>query len=347
MLNRAIVVGIQGYPELPPALQGSGSDAKKFLQWATTHGGVDPDPAKEQATLILDGQPPSSKALDARPTADMVKYEFDRLEELANASPNGRAGDRLYLYLSGHGFGHDLSDAALLMANATQARTRHHIPGRQWADHFFATGIFKEVLLFIDCCRERYAMATLNGPGTQMPQMPPPGARRFYGFAAKYGKLAVERPVNGHVGGVFTATLLDGLNGGAAEEDGRITGETLKAYLYENMKSYLSPADLVDKDVAREPDLFCDMPEEQFVIANVPPVAHHVKIPLPPGSGLASRELFGERGGKKYVRIAQSTGDGTAVWALSLHRGTYHLLVNGISKVVTVKGKGAIDVTDP
>ena len=47
------------------------------------------------------------------------------------------------------------------------------------------------------------------------------------------------------MGGVFTATLLDALTGGASEEDGRITGETLKAYLYENMKGFLSSTDLV------------------------------------------------------------------------------------------------------
>jgi len=99
--------------------------------------------------------------------------------------------------------------------------------------------------------------------------VPPPGAQCFYGFAAKYGKLAVERTIDGQTGGVFTATLLDALKGGAAEEDGRITGETLKAYLYENMKEFLSPADLADKDIAKEPDLYCEPPEDQFVIANV------------------------------------------------------------------------------
>jgi caspase domain-containing protein len=342
MPNRAIVVAIQAYPELLPALQGPVNDAKKFFDWVTTHGGV--DVAAGDATLILGDDPPAPAAVNARPTPEAIKYQFDLLEEEANHSPNGQAGDRLYLYLSGHGFGQDLSDASLLMANATQNRTRHHIPGRLWADHFFVHGYFKEVLLFLDCCRERYSTTTLNGPGTSIP-VPPAGARCFYGFAAKYGLLAVERNIDGQMGGVFTATLLDALTGGASEEDGRITGETLKAYLYENMKGFLSPEDLADKDVAKEPDLYCAPPEKDFVIATVQPHVFNVTIPLPPGSEGSARQLFGEKGGKKYQKIADAAADGSLEWRLPLSRGTYGLFVNGASRVVTVKGRGITDVS--
>jgi hypothetical protein len=346
MAYKAIVVGVQGYPELPPALQGPENDAKKFFAWVTTHGGVDPDPVKGDAKLILDDRPLAAAALDARPTAETIKYEFDKLETQAKKSGTGRAGERLYLYLSGHGFGQDLTNASLLMPNATQDRTRHHIPGRPWADHFFSRGYFDEVLLFIDCCRERYRTATLNGPGTD-PAVPPPGSRRFYGFASTFGLLAVERDIHGQMGGVFTAALLDGLNGGASEEDGRITGESLKAYLEENMRGYLSPDDLEDKNIATRPDLLCSPPEDQFIIANVPPTRHDVVIPLPPGSATQNRALFGEQGGKKNAKIAAVAGDGTEAWKLKLLRGTYLMTVNGTAKVVTVNGRGEVDVTDP
>jgi hypothetical protein len=343
MPDRAIIVGIQGYPELPPQLEGPKNDAKKFFKWVTTQGGV--DSAARHALLILADDPPAKTAVDARPTADTIKREFDLLEHEAEHSPNGRAGDRLYLYLSGHGFGQSLYDASLLMANATQRRTHHHIPGRPWADHFFANGYFKEVLLFLDCCRERYAPALLNGPG-RLPPVPPANARRFYGFAAKYGQLAVERNIDGQVGGVFTATLLDALTGGASEEDGRVTGETLQAYLYENMKSFLSAADLSDKDVAKEPELYCDPPDDQFVITTVPARRYDVTIPLPPGSEGSARQLIGEQGGKKFTKIAAAAADGRLEWKLPLLRGTYQLLVNGASWIVTVKGRGVTDVTN-
>jgi hypothetical protein len=343
MPNKAIVVGIQAYPELPPLLQGPKNDAKKFYDWVTTHGGV--DGRAGDATLILDDDPPALTAVNARPTAEIIKNEFDALEDEAQRSPNGRAGDRLYLYLSGHGFGQNLNDASLLMANATQNRTRNHIPGRPWADHFFMHGYFKEVLLFVDCCRERYAKDILNGPGADFPA-PPTGARCFYGFASKFGRLAVERQIDGQMSGVFTATLLDALEGGASEEDGRITGESLKAYLYENMKAFLLPADMVDKDVAKEPDLYCEPPENEFVIATVPPRRYDVTIPLPPGAQGSARRLFGEQGGKKYTKIAETAADGATEWKLQLLRGEYLLLANSGNWVVRIKGRGVTDVVN-
>lgn len=342
MPNRAIVVGIQAYPELPPALQGPKNDAKKFYDWVTTAGGV--DAAAGHAKLILGDDPPAPAAVNGQPTAEALQYQFDLLEDEAHRSPTGQAGDRLYLYLSGHGFGQNLDGAALLMANATQGRPHHHIPGKLWADHFFANGYFKEVLLFLDCCRERYSTATLNGPASGV--VPPANARRFYGFATKYGKLAVERLIDGQMGGVFTTTLLDALRGGASEEDGRITGESLKAYLYENMQSFLSPADLADKDVAKEPDLSCDMPERQFVIARAAPVTFNVTIALPPGSAGAALRLIGERNGNRYTEIAAATADASLQWTLPLLRGTYELLVNNARLIVTVKGRGLTDVAN-
>jgi caspase domain-containing protein len=343
MANKAIVIGVQGYPELPPELQGPKNDAEKFFEWVTTKGGVNPDPAAGDAKLILDDQPRAQKALDARPTAEAIKHEFDKLEVEAEKSPGGRVGDRLYLYLSGHGFGQRLEDAALLMPNATQSRTRNHIPGRAWADHFYSKGLFTEVLMFMDCCRERYAPATLNGPGTDSDAAPPQGSRRFYGFAANHGLLTVERMIGDRMGGVFTAALLAGLNGGASEEDGRITGQSLMAYLYENMRGFLSPEDLEGNEVAQEPHLFCDPMPKDFLIATVPPLLYDVTIPLPPGSAGKSRQL---REGGNFAQIAAAPPDGTESWKLQLHRGAYLLVVNGRTQIVTVKGRGVIDVQD-
>jgi hypothetical protein len=168
----------------------------------------------------------------------------------------------------------------------------------------------------------------------------------FYGFASKFGRLAVERQIDGQMSGVFTATLLDALKGGASEEDGRITGESLKAYLYENMKAFLSPADLVDKDIAKEPDLYCEPPEDEFVIATAPPHRYDVTIPLPPGAQGSARQLFGEQGGRKYTKVAEAAADSSQEWKLQLLRGEYLLLANDGNWVVKVKGRGVTDVAD-
>jgi hypothetical protein len=80
----------------------------------------------------------------------------------------------------------------------------------------------------------------------------------------------------------------------------------------------------------------------------VPPKEYDVTIPLPPGSEGLSRQLFGEKAGNKFAKIAAGTADGTLQWKLKLLRGTYSLvLADGAVKVVTVKGRGVIDVTDP
>lgn len=345
MVNRAVIVAVQEYPELAPRLQGPANDARKFEAWVTTHGGV--DPTRGHLKMILDQPPRAARALDAKPTAEIVKDHFDELETIAVNSPDGRAGDRLYLYMSGHGFGQDLDTASVLMANATQRLTRNHIPGRLWADHFYAMGFFKEVFLFLDCCRERYGSAVLNGPGTDKSAVAPKGARRFYGFAAGHGKLAVERTIDGATGGVFTATLLDGLRGEAADESGRVTGESLKAYLFNNMKAHLGAEDLAGKDVATEPDVHCDQTDDEFVIVTVPQVKFDVDIPIPAGLQSAARRLAGQKNGNPFATLAQAAGDGSTTWRVSLPLGTYQLLLDGVSKIVTVAARGMVHVDDP
>ena len=110
------------------------------------------------------------------------------------------------------------------------------------------------------------------------------------------------------------------------------------------MREFLTPADLTDSDVAKEPDLYCEPPEREFVIATVPPSVFEVTIPLPPGSETAPRQLLGERNGKKYTQIESAPPDGTLKWKLALLAGTYQLLIGNASWVVTVKGRGVTRV---
>ena len=44
---------------------------------------------------------------------------------------------------------------------------------------------------------------------------------------------------DGQVHGVFTWTLLQGLRGGAADERGRVTGESLRNFLFTVMPEFL------------------------------------------------------------------------------------------------------------
>jgi hypothetical protein len=164
-------------------------------------------------------------------------------------------------------------EAALLLANATRGRV-HHVPGRPYANWFLRSGYFDEVMLFMDCDRERYPQAPLRMvPWADVPDVSAVGKSRvFYGFATKSSRLNRERRMpDGKVRGIFTQTLLAGLNGGASDKDGFITSKSLANYLYDNMQRFLTPEELRDEDVPKAPELIYDIsPGAEMFIAKVP-----------------------------------------------------------------------------
>jgi hypothetical protein len=336
----AIVVGINAYPELEK-LDGPENDARDFADWVTGAGGV---PAANVRCILSTGFPPSPTAIEAQPTAQALENEFNRLDDLAAANTAAgkeeRVGRRLYLFLAGHGFGPDLDGACLLMANATRVRTRYHIPGKPWANHFVLSGYFDEVLLFMDCCRESYPRTMLNMPDDFLSPRAARG-RRFYGFSSKYGRLSRERPIGGAPHGVFSAALLKGLGGAAADEKGAITAASLKSYLFNNMKAFLSPEDLLDPDMAQEPDVFVDADgeESEFVIARVQPPTFAVSIEAPPGTAGRTVQVLDSR----FAVVQQAPADGGPI-QFKLLRGTYLAQVagTGTQQVFDVDGTGAV-----
>ena len=125
MRYRAMVVGVQGYPELPPALQGPKNDAKKFFEWVTTNGGV--GPPLGHAKLILATTRPRATALNARPTPEAHQIRVRSARGRGQQQPR-RASRRPAVSVSVRPWLRaSLNDAALLMANATQCA---HTPPR-------------------------------------------------------------------------------------------------------------------------------------------------------------------------------------------------------------------------
>ena len=80
------------------------------------------------------------------------------------------------------------------MANATRKRI-YHVPGKPWADYFFRAGYFREIALFMDCCRERQERVVQNVPLWVKQDLPDAvdQGRRFYGFGAKWSRTAREK----------------------------------------------------------------------------------------------------------------------------------------------------------
>jgi hypothetical protein len=344
----AIVVGVRVYPSLTD-LDGPENDAKAMCQWLTSPQGGDVPTA--QTALILSSQFPAPLTpARAEPTTLQIQLAFEDLQDVADkngAAGNGRrVGRRLYIYLSGHGCAPRPKDAALLTANASPLRVGYHIAGKLFADWFLQSNFFDEAVLFMDCCRESYPQAPLNVP----PWIDITGAdaldrtRAFYGFGTKWSRLSRERVMeDGQVHGVFTWALLNGLKT-AADANNQVTSASLGGYLYNNMKTFLKPDDLVDPEVPKEPDLEYDN-NHAIVFCTLPPQPSPefpVTVTLPAQASGTTVQVLNDK--LTEVRRTQGT---PPLWQTALPRGSYVAQILRLGRqtdVFVVDGTGAVNV---
>jgi len=346
--DRAIIVGVQTYPGVSD-LNGPENDAKDFQDWVVSpHGG---DVPLSNVRLILTSDyPPFTTLKQARPITSDVEAAFDELYELV--WPNRMTynpGRRLYIYMAGHGIEPPPDQTALLMANAADRRFGYHILGKAYADWFFRSVSFEEVLLFMDCCRDRYPSTHLNNLkwDDTFDDRAVDKVKYLYGFGATWSKRTRERTIGGKNQGVFTAALMEGLRGAASRPDNLITAASLRDYLNESMKNFLAPEDQNNSEVPQQP-VFTLNPStgEGFVIASVPAKTYKVAV------GLAADTLGREvevRNGIKFEVVGKKIAD-TVAWELDLPRGTYlaQIMSLGRQKTFTVpsgKEDGRVDFT--
>jgi hypothetical protein len=273
-----------------------------------------------------------------------VDKEFEKLVEQGDEGvPLGR---RLYIYLAGHGFGPDVEEAALLMANASRRRM-HHIPGRRYARWFRTAAFFEEVVLLMDCCRDDYPEVPLHVPA--WPEVRDPGGadvRYFYGFATKWYRKARERPIpppDGPVRGVFTLALLEALDKALPDGEGRLTGAAIEDYVFNRLP------ELMDENEYQEPrfeyDKRRDIVFKQQAATDLESATGALTIPVrviwPPALTGQSLEILGP----DLTRLAQ-TVTGSEPWQLRLPVGLY--IVQGAGgaprKFFEVLGKETVDV---
>ncbi|MBP2294999.1 caspase family protein [Azospirillum rugosum] len=246
--DHAIVVGINRYHPDFPALQGAVNDATLFHAWLIDPlgGGLNPDHAR----LICSD--PAAAVGNLKPIRDeiedeLVKFYMKKNDIAYIGKPVGR---RLYLYFSGHGVTPQqpsYEDCALLMANSIPLMLRA-LPGRLTYEVLRKAPLFREVVLFMDCCRE---VAGAVKADTNLPPGDPtagPQANGLYGFAARWGAQTAERELPHPLDpkepplwqGVFTHTLLKGLTT-ATDEDGQITADSLKSFIRRAVQDLLPP----------------------------------------------------------------------------------------------------------
>ncbi|HEV2758678.1 MAG TPA: caspase family protein [Acidimicrobiales bacterium] len=333
--DRAVVVGITRYPALGD-LEGPENDAQAFVEWLRSPQGGDV-PEKNVALVLSSGYDASNDPKRAEPTVVAVDRAFDELVELADER-GGKAGRRLYVFMAGHGFAPDMRTAALLMANAAKGRTGYHVPGLLYADWFRQSGTFDEVVLFMDCCRERYPRAPLRPPPYDLLSATKP-SRYFYGLATEWSRAARERPSGDKVRGLFSEALVAGLSGKARDERGAITGASLIKYLHNAVRKGDDPAQPL-----QEPEFMpTDNAAASIVFAEgVVAPNFRIRASLAAGDGVESVELF-FGADLQHALPGAKVGAG---WEWNVDRAGLYMLVRsgGEKRIIEVAREDTVDV---
>jgi hypothetical protein len=232
----AIIAGINYYPAFTN-LRGPVNDAKEFERWTLRRGFV----PKDQVKFVSGpGEPPRSLE-EAMPTRDQLGDRFQELVDAASSKKYHRLGRRLYVFLSGHGIVATLAsipdyrEAALLMANAGAKTLGRHIGARAHAEWFRALGVFDEVVLIADCCRDLEDNVPPAIP--DLPKWRPqrPAGRPFYAFPTMLGSKAFERGFGNPetVRGIFSYVVVDALNNSKLyNAQGALPASVLEKHLY-------------------------------------------------------------------------------------------------------------------
>lgn len=340
LADYALVVGINCYPGLT-SLEGAENDARDFHAWVTSQDGGRVTAANATLLVSSDFDPPAG-ADDAKPAVHQIEEFFTRIDNAADENNKAglglKAGNRIWLFFSGHGFAPSLDRSAVLMANATSRRT-HSVAAILWADRLHEGGWFDDVFLFQDACRSQMADVELTPPFLRKKNAPlNQTRRRFYAFSAKNRQLSKELPIGPRVQGVFTTTLMQALKGQARDPaTGALTAAQLKAYLQDNMKKLLPKADLADEEIAKmpevvNPDPFDVLPATQAAVSTFP-----VTISISKPGAPARIE------NSDFAAVA-SADPSPPAWQNALPRGFYKVIVEGLGeKLFQVSGGLAPD----
>jgi hypothetical protein len=257
----ALLIGIDDYSGNDfSQLKGAKNDAEAFAEWLKSKANV-------KTYLLL-----SKPQLKSPRRSDVV----DHVQQLIDLSKKGnRIGRRLYIFLAGHGVSPDVDEIGLVMADANDDRPSYY-PGRMLMNLFRGRGLFEEVVLCMDCCRD-YDLE-LEPPTLEFKRRFDSGlagkVRAAILFAAEFGKKSREKKFNKKMHGIFSQAVLTGLQGAAADGAGRVTGAGLKRYVHRFIANH-KPADSEQRaDLDHCPDDF-------VFVSGLPPRSAVVTIQLP------------------------------------------------------------------
>jgi hypothetical protein len=329
----AVVVGIAEYPGLTN-LSGPDTDAQAVYDWL-----VDPAGGRleeQNVELIRSAQFDPIDPRDPKPASGGVTAALVRIATRTQQAP----GNRLYLYFSGHGFAPTIEEGALFTAEASQLAP-FHVYAHSWLKAFRRAGLFRDVVLWMDCCMNYQQSIPVDEADLRFSQSTKPPGPAFVGLAAQTKSALEHTMADGKVHGVFTWTLLEGLRGGASDERGRVTGESLKSFLQSAMPEFLpdeakraATVDLHPFVRADEGMVFTRFPER-------PTYPVHLRIP-----GAAAGQRLHLWTGRPHVAAVSQDLAGPE-WTGRLVRGLYvaEVPAAGLRHGFQVTGSGGIEVT--
>lgn len=231
MADQAIVIGVGHYPKLggngdqANDLPGAIADADAMAEWLAVSGGAN------VTKITSTGHNDKPWQIDeVRPRLDDVNGAF-----VPFVTAPDRIGDRLYVYMAGHGIAPEPRSRCLILADAV-ASVRPWIPNCEapaWIDWFANQTQFDEFVLWMDCCGTQGLEYMRGRPFVaNTVTRAQPDAKVFMAFASGNGRAAYEGPTtDGIVRGFFTDQLLKGLKGDAVDANGEVRSGSLASYL--------------------------------------------------------------------------------------------------------------------
>lgn len=233
-MDYAVVIGIDHYAKRP--LEGAVKDAEAFKKWLQAKNNL----ADEQIELLV------SEAGNTIVSGVEIDLAFDKICKTARQQEGPH---RLYFYFSGHGIGMTYDNTGLCL-RYWPGMFNHCISGLDYKTGFINKGIFSEILIFLDCCREHDTLVKANSPiGSWNIKVGDLTPAILICNSTAYGKLSYEYVENdptvttidvpyNEKRGAFTSFLINALNGDADPGNGVITALDLKAHIEKNFETF-------------------------------------------------------------------------------------------------------------
>lgn len=229
-LHFAVVIGIDRYPALTD-LKSARNDAEKFREWLVDPcGGAVPSENIRVVEASGDGAGIEDVLPTQREVNAALKAVQNTVHERTRSDSSAWLKTRLYIFVAGHGIVPIDGRGALLMADATLDQLGLHIDLHRYLRWQEENGLFREVMVFADCCRVESTCLYAYGPPFTSDFSGRQSEVAVLGYATTVGHRARATSSGGRRG-LFTEVLLEALRGHAANGDGNVTVDQIETYV--------------------------------------------------------------------------------------------------------------------